>query len=235
MNNRHHLLAAATLLLCTAAAVRAGDNGINVRGNATLMVQPDAAGMTFLIQHDAGSAVAATRAVAATMEKLLRVAREHGVVAADLETSGTTVHENRRHRDDGCSPPPLRARQTLRATLRELDGFDRFVDAAVAAGAWIQGDPELLVDDHEAHAEKALALAVDQAREQARTIAEQLGLTLGQAVRVQFSAPHRVRAAAFTSANLGGAVGTYPPEQVRISQSVNVQFDSLSLAPPAAH
>lgn len=212
-----------TLLLCACLA-HAQQRTVSVSGSVTLLAEPDAATIRFHVQREAATATAATREVTDTTRALLDIARDHGVADADLETTGITIHELY-PRAEACIEPAIRAQQTLSVTLRDSGEFDALVDAMVAAGAWIQGDPRLRVADRAAMQQQALELALAEARSQARSAATALGLTLREARTISFSSEgYTKRGAAFMRA--APVSRTYLPARVPITQTGQVEFDS---------
>ncbi len=206
----------AVLLLVGAPyfASAAESGKLTVQGGATLHVEPNFVTVTFSLSSKADGAVEANREVAETMKRLLEVARRQDIPDVDLKTSGITIAENRDRRDD-CSTPDIQAWQSLTVILRKLDQIETLIDEMVEAGGFIQS-VQPGVDDMEAHKRRALELAIDNAREQAGTVADQLGIVMGGAIAVSFAVGTRVRADTLSFSR--SSARTYLPGMIPVSQ-----------------
>ncbi len=77
------------------------------------------------------------------------------------------------------------------------------------------------------HKKRALELAIDSAREQAGTVAEQLGLVMGSAIEVSFASARSIGIEfSRDRANEAPRAGTYLPGMIPVLQSVQVVFES---------
>jgi uncharacterized protein len=162
------------------AAVSAA--GITVVGTGTATATPDTAEWSFGVQTSGETAEAALAANSEAMAKVLAALKAAGIADDDLQTEQVSVYP--RTSDDGVSIVGYDASNTVRATIRDLDGAGGIVDAAVAAGANQVYGPSLTVSDTEAQYGAAVDAAFDDARARAQAIAEKAGLTLGAPVAI---------------------------------------------------
>ena len=208
---------------CLAFAAESGK--LSVSGSATLYVEPDFVTVTLTVVHNAVRAADANQEAGQTMKRLLEVARGKDIPDVDLETSGITISVVRANRNDCPSPDNIRAWQSLTVVLRDLEQVESLIDEMVEAGGFVQGVYPG-VDDMQVHKKRALELAIDSAREQAGTVAEQLGLVMGSAIEVSFASAVKVRAAAFGLTGDSDSARTYLPGTIPVSESVRVVFES---------
>ena len=223
-------LVAAFQIACVSQFVVAEPGKLSVNGSATLFVEPDFVTLNFYVSREATQAVAANQQVSEVMSQLITIARQQDIAEVDLKTSGISISENRRSRNDNCSAPGIQAQQTLTVVLRDLELVEELIDEMVEAGALIVGGAQPGVDDLEEYSKQALQLAIDNARDQAGVAAEQLGLSVGEAIEVSFSSrgSRRRDQFAWSTSNMPSAASpvTYLPGLIPISQSVSVTFKS---------
>ena len=226
MNPTKAAILTVLLLICVPYFALAVESGkLSVNGSATLYIEPDFVTATFTVERNAVLAVDANQEVGQTMKRLLEVARGKDIPDVDLKTSGITISVVRTNRNDCPSSDNIRAWQSLTVVLRKLDQVESLIDEMVEAGALIQR-VQPGVDDMETHKKRALELAIDSAREQAGTVAEQLGLVMGSAIEVSFaSAAMQYQTAGFSTTERLSA-RTYLPGMIRVSESVRVVFES---------
>lgn len=228
------------LLANTLSGSTFADSGeISVQGSATILVDPDIVTINFLINRSAETATRANEAVSKVMVKLLKVANEHNIADKDISTSGISIYASGRQPDrNSCIEQRHQAHQTLYLVSRDLKQTVSLIDDMVNMGALVQGvQPGL--DDPKKIQDRALKLAIQDAKNQADTAAGQLGLSVGEAAKVNFisggsTSTDNNQLLRMTSTSLAYALhkpasqptNTYISGKIRISQSVQVVFDS---------
>lgn len=212
--------------LCCLPLLSAADSGkFAVGGKATLMVEPDYVTVLVLIRSSAGLAAEASEEVTDLTMKLLKIARNRGVLETDVKTTGIMVSENRRRRDE-CADQSLMAYQSLTLILRDLESVEATIDQLIEGGGWVQ-QVRPGVTEAEAHHNRALQIAIDDARASASAAAQQLDLVLGDAIEVSFDSSGETQAYSYSTAQATGGFSssnTYLPGLIPISQSVQVVF-----------
>lgn len=159
---------------------------IEVSGNASVTVPADRARIAFAVETRAMTASDAAGENALIMEAVLRAVRGGRIPGLTLETFGYTLRpeysfgEDRERTIEGYT-----ALNNVRAITTDVDAVGALIDLAIAAGANRVASIAFEAADTEAARAEALSLAVRNAREQARTIAETLGHELGPALEVR--------------------------------------------------
>ncbi|MEX2465605.1 MAG: SIMPL domain-containing protein [Gemmatimonadota bacterium] len=159
---------------------------IEVNGNASVTVPVDLARVAFAVETRSVTASDAAAENALLMDAVLRAVRGGDVPGLTVETFGYTLRpeysfdESRVRTIEGYT-----ALNNVRATTTDVDAVGTVIDLAIAAGANRVSSIAFETADTESARAEALALAVRNARAQARTIAETLGYELGAALEVR--------------------------------------------------
>lgn len=113
--------------------------------------------------------------------------------------------------------------------LRELARVGEVIDAATQAGAnSITAVTYRLDEAHETQAVmEAQRLALDSARQQAKSAAQQAGARLGKAVTINLSSPPFRMARAAAMMARAGAASEYEPGPLTVSGQVSAEFELL--------
>jgi len=112
---------------------------------------------------------------------IIAALRDAGVAASDIKTSYVSIQPYYSYNDNDGDPSPdyYSATKTLTFTLRDLSNFDNVMEDVYAAGANSVDSIEFKVEDEEGQKELARRRAVDNARNIANTLAEELGVEIG--------------------------------------------------------
>jgi uncharacterized protein YggE len=167
----------------------ADERVIEVLGVGEVRVVPDEAQISFAVETFAETAQAAGAENARIMERVIAALVAAGVPRDDLETQNYSLHPEYIHEERAAEPRirGYRASNQMVLTTRELDRIGALIDVALAAGANRMNGVGFSVSDVDAATAAALTQAVARARESARTIANALGVELGQVVRASTS------------------------------------------------
>lgn len=170
-----------------AAPLTAQATTLEVRGSAFVEVAPDRARISFAVETEAVSAREAGEANARLMDAVVAAVRGTGVEGLRIETSGYQlepryrfVGDERRREIAGYT-----ARNALQVIADDVESVGRLVDTALDAGANRVAGLAFEIRDPEPHRLEALRDAVGQARSEAETMADALGMRLGTPTRVE--------------------------------------------------
>jgi uncharacterized protein YggE len=232
------ITAVALLVLAAAAlagigrpeAVRSADSdpaepvrSVTVNGSASVIAVPDRATFSFGVDARGETASEALSAASAAAKKVTDAVKKAGVDGKDIQTQNISL--STLTSSDGRHIEGYAANASITVRARDLDRAGGLVDAAVAAGANGVYGPSLDRSDAEELADKALADAVDDARQKAEALAKAAGGSLGQVISVSESGasappmPYATREAA-----LATDVAIEPGTQ-EIQASVTVVFE----------
>ena len=170
-------LAGAVGLPDLAGAQDADDEGdsITVTGIGTVESVPNEAQMSFGVQTQRPTAKAAVAANADEMRRVINALRQAG--ARELATEWVSVYPVSNGEDGSITA--YNASNSVSAVI-DADEAAGLIDAATEAGANSVSGPGLSSSDAEELYRKALADAVDEARERAQVLAKASGRSLGE-------------------------------------------------------
>jgi len=235
-------------LLLPACAARAQEPGaapapprdrtITVTGTGVVEREPDQAVIMLAVETSAQTADAAARANAETMERVIAALRRLGLTQDRIRTVSYQLHPEyaRDEPRPGQSYEPrvvgYRAMNMVRVTLDEIARVGEVIDAALGAGANRVTGLSFQLRDPERARNDALALAVQNARAEAQTLASALGETLGPALdvsttgRVPPPVPYMMDTAARAEV-LSAMVTPIEPGTLRVEATVTIVYRLL--------
>jgi uncharacterized protein YggE len=152
--------------------------GITVTGTGSVQSVPDQAQFSLGVQSNGPTAREALAANSAKMRRLLAALFAAGVAKGDVQTQDVSVFRAYPE-ENGYS-----AHNSVSVTTRELAKAGSILDAATKAGANDVYGPTLTRSDQDELRAKALRAAVDDARAQARVLAEAAGVQLGSVTAI---------------------------------------------------
>lgn len=154
-----------------------GKRTVTVTGTGRASASPDVVRLDVRVGHDASDVAAALGGAATGSAEVGRVAREHGVVDADIRTLDASVSQRW---DNTGTPVGFTAQQRLGLTVRRLEDVGEVLEAAAAAvgNALLVDQVRLDVADRS----EAMARARDAAFADARARAQQYATLAGAAL-----------------------------------------------------
>lgn len=157
---------------------------VTVAGVGRVEREPDVAHATLTVEATRETAAEARAVAARTADDVVAAVRATGVGRDDLHTASIDVSPAWDHLDGQPVRTGFTVSSRLGVAIRDLDAVGAVIDAALGAGATgLAGVSFGLADAHAASAE-ARALAVEDARARAATIASAAGAKLGALVEV---------------------------------------------------
>lgn len=158
---------------------------ITVTGDAEVRVVPDEVILTIGVESWDRYLEAAKKLNDVRVEKVIEVARDHGVEAKHIQTEHISIQP----RYDSSYPQldldGYFVRKTVVITLRDLSVFDDLLAEIVKAGANYVHGIEFRTTALREHRDQARTLAVTAAREKAEALAGALGQELGEPQSIQ--------------------------------------------------
>jgi uncharacterized protein YggE len=176
------LLVALAALAAPAAHAAATPRSITVNGSGMVSTTPNQADFTFGVTTNGGTATAALSANARLMNRVIAALKAQGVSSADLQTAEVSLSPNRN--DNGDRILNYTASNSVTARVHPLSKAGPVVDAAVTAGANEISGPSLTSSDAHVLSQRALKVAVVDARSRASAIASAAGVRLGRVLTV---------------------------------------------------
>lgn len=174
-----------------AALAQAADSArgtLEVSGSAEVSVPADQALVSFAVETEAPTAREASSQNAEKMDAVIRALREAGVQGLEVETHGYNLSP--RYARPPRESPEVRtiagytALNHVGVTAGDVGAVGRLIDSAVGAGANRVASLRFQASSTEEARLRALRMAVEKARSEARVIAESMGVTLGRPLSV---------------------------------------------------
>jgi hypothetical protein len=178
----------------SAAAGGAEERRIDVVGTGVVSAEPDYAELYLGVEthrREAGAAVAAARE---QMNSVVASLREMGIGESSMQTTAYRIHfradpprETAGAAEAGGQAEARGryvAENQLRVRVPRIAELGSIIDRAVRAGANRVERVSFGSSEAESHQARARSLAVNDAREKARTMAAELGLELGEVISI---------------------------------------------------
>lgn len=182
-------VAAAALILAAAvawpdpatSAADEAEDGITVTATGTAEAVPNRARFTFGVTTNGSTSEAALAANSTKMRALVTALKRAGIPEANIRTESVSVSPRMSpsgERIDGFTADNSASVEVA------ADRAGEIVDLAVGSGATNVSGPSFERSDRDAHYNKALANAVEQARTKAEALADAANVALGDVTRV---------------------------------------------------
>jgi uncharacterized protein YggE len=152
----------------------ASPTGITVVGDGMARAEPDIAYVTTGVQTRGQTAKQAQDENTRLMNAIIQAVRSRGVEEKDVRTSGVSLFPIYERQPNTISG--YQATNTVRVTVQDVKKTGEILDAAVGAGANINGGVQFGLKDDSAFRRQALDQAVKEARAKADAIAAAAGL-----------------------------------------------------------
>ncbi|WP_148256769.1 SIMPL domain-containing protein [Kribbella flavida] len=202
------------------------ESGITVTGTGQATAPADLLRLTLSVGQDASDVAIAVAQVAERTEAVTAALHGEGVAAADIYTSAVSVHPQY---GDSMAVAGYRASHSMTVTTRDLTGFGRLLNAAVAAAGNSLGLDFLQFDvsDKAVLVDQARELAFQQARQKADQLAALTGQSIGSIAAVaetQGAVPLRAMKAESARGGFAADLAVTPGEQT-VDVSVEVRWN----------
>ena len=209
---------------------------ISVQGSGHVTVPPDMARLSLSVSERDPSLAKAQQAVAAVTASVLELLDGLGIDRNKINSTGATVQPNYRWNRDTQEQELVGyiAQRQIEVEIIDLNSLGKVIEGAVAVGVNQVSRPALDSTDRRNAYRKALARAATDARENARTLADTLGVKLGPVIQMNSGGrgvpePRpMMRAQADTMAAMESAPETYNAGDLRFDASVSAVFELLT-------
>ncbi len=166
--------------LNNSAAVESATPHLAAQGHAEIKTKADVANLTISVKVAARlETVAAQQNAARTTALVARIRALPGVRSEDIQTADYTVTRQFSNADTPVFVGYL-VTNTVQVTLHKVSEVSRLIDLTAGAGATRITGLTYTLADRQAAEQRALTLAVANARGRAQTMASALGMTLGR-------------------------------------------------------
>lgn len=174
-----------------------GANTITLSGHGEVQAVPDIANVYFTIRKDAKTVKEAQDAVAVVEKSALNFLEENGVEDKDIQATNTSfypkyeyVYENKSMvpcTEFYCPPRPgknvivgYESSESITVKVRNTDDVGKIIQGLGTLGVSDLNGPNFAIDKEDELKAEARKKAIDEAREKAKALAKDLGVSLGR-------------------------------------------------------
>jgi len=168
-----------------------GPMTINVAGKGEVMAVPDIAAFSFSVRAEGKDAAEAQGKSADAMNSILAYLKEQGIEDKDVKTAGYNLFPKYTYNQKPCAlgmycPPSdpvisgFEVSQTVMVKVRETDKAGVLLGNVGTKGATDISGLSFTIDDENALKAQARKAAIEDAQAQAKVLAKQLGVRLGE-------------------------------------------------------
>ncbi len=220
------------LFVCLSGIAIADDDSssISVGGSATVAATPDRARISMGIEARDTDLSAAREQVTAVSSRFLALCAQLGIDDRYIQTTGLTMQPEYRWDSKQQRRELLgyRVQRQLTVDLRKLELLGRLIEGAVDAGVNQVSPPALDSSRRKELRRQALAAATRDARSNAQAIANALGKSVGDVIRVDAREPSAApRPMTMRAEGLAAdsAAATYQAGDIEIHAQINAVFE----------
>lgn len=161
---------------------------LTVQGIGTVRMAPDSAVITFGVKRTSKDISQAQADVNGTLGQVIDRLKEMGVTEDDIETSSISIYEDYSYRDYSSLPSDddtmYAVENSVSVTVRDIEHAGSYIDAVFEAGANSFSGIYFRASDSSQERERAMVLAVENAMDRAKVLAEAAGMKLGGIVSI---------------------------------------------------
>jgi len=213
-------------------------NTISVSGEGEVFAVPDLATFSFTVSADAQTVAAAQEAVTGKVDAVLVALKELGIEEKDIKTSDYSVWPKYRYEVSPAIYPPIPSRQvpdgytashSVTVKVRDTAKAGEALAAAGSAGATNLSGLSFTIDDPEELRNEARKIAIENAREKAEILSDDLDVKLVRVVSYSDNSDGGVFPYYREAFGMGGAdapaTPTLPAGENKIRVTVSVTYE----------
>ncbi len=160
---------------------------VNVNGIGQVFLQPDIAYIYIGVHTEDPTAEEAVRANTEKTKSVTETIKKAGVDPKDIKTTNFSIYPSQQYSPEGAvSGTVYMVDNTVYVTVRNLDELGKLLDDVVSAGANSINSIQFDVADKTQAVKEARAKAVEDAKTQAKELADAAGITLGEIYTISF-------------------------------------------------
>ena len=216
------------LALTLLASAALAESTLTVNGRGAVLVDADRVTINVGVRELAEDVKSAQSAVNAKLEAVIAALTGMGIELKDIHTDAISIYPEYDYGSFDGSERVVgySAYNMISATTADTANAGAYIDAAFEAGANQLNGVEFFASDTTEAQHQALTLAVQNAAEKARVLAEAAGQRLGAVLAVSESDDYYDAPVAFARASGVEDAGTQVyANQLSVSASVSVQYE----------
>jgi len=199
--------------------------GIHVTGRAEIAVEPDMARMTLQVSAEAQDAITVKRQIDEVTRSVLQLTDKYKIARRDVTAAVVNLsprydYDNKRRTVNG-----MQGSRTISVTLRKLDNYGDFMNAALELGINSISGVQLDTSRREKLEDQALDAAIADARKRAAHVAKEFGVKLGPVRDVHVQAGHVEPRLMSRSMAADSSGGDFSGGEIDIRRDVQATFE----------
>ncbi len=208
---------------CSDAAEPAAGGGIQVHGQGSLEVVPDMGRVSLHVRREGSDAAALTQTLNKVTADVIALAAELGIAERDITATALSISPRHRRRGDETVVDGVVASRTMSLVLRDLDSYIELMNQALMLGVNNVDPIRLDTSERAALENEALTLAMEDAKAEARRVADGFSVKLGPVTNVQVGA-HSPRPEAMRAMSYADSGPSFSAGVIQISRSLSATF-----------
>ncbi|PJF43867.1 MAG: hypothetical protein CUN55_06930 [Phototrophicales bacterium] len=222
------LLAMSITTSTTKAETNTQGRTITVTGIGSASGVPDIAILSIGVETAEQNIAPALQSNNNAIDAVISALEAQGVSGEDIRTEYFNIFQDRYSVDpmlpvDGQAPSTYLVTHILNVTVRDINSLGGVLNTAIEAGANVVNNVYFDISDRITLENQARVAALENAREHAQQIADQLGVELGEVITVVEGDAYGIPYAA-QERGLGGGGGSIVPGVSSVSVAVTVTF-----------
>jgi hypothetical protein len=176
-----------TLVLLLGGMSALADSTITVQGVGIVQVDADRVSFSIGVREVASEVMTAQSAVNEKIGAVIDAMKALGIEDDAISTNSIGIYPNYNYDSNDGSEivSGYTAYNNISVTVKDVANSGKYIDAAFAAGANSLDYVEFSAADIEAASDRALELAVSNATDKAKVLAEAAGLKLGEVLEIR--------------------------------------------------
>lgn len=221
------LLASTNQVLNTATTT----NTVSFSGEGKVTAKPDIAVISFSILTEATTLKAAQDSNSAKSKQVVDFLQKQDIDDKDIKTTGYNIYPQYKYPQYGGQPTitGYQVNQSMEIKIHDLDKVSDILDGVVSAGANQINQLSFEIDDPEALKAEARKKAIEDAKEKADELEDQLGIDLGKIVSFSentggYPIPIYMKAEVDGRGGMGGDGPSLPTGENEVIVNVNITY-----------
>lgn len=202
----------------------ATEGGIQVSGTGEVSAVPDMARVSLEVRREGRDAAALKAELDDVTAAILDLGGELDIAERDVTAAAVNIYPRYVHDDGEARTDGVIASRSIEFTVRELDRLADLINGALERGANGIGGVQLEASKRRELEREALDLAIDDAVEEARRVAQRFGVALGPltaaSTQLTVQPPRMMEAMSMRSS----APDSFAPGELVIRQSIQATF-----------
>lgn len=184
---------------------------LQINGSGIYKVTPDAYQLTFVLEQKGEKVSDLNSRIASDLDSIVAFLTNNGIRAEQIASMALRLNPHFEHTPQGRIQKGFVLRREVNITSTTLENYDAIIDGALSRGVNTVTNFNLISTEQDSAYDKALAVALRNAKVKASIIAKEMDIELGQVVAIFESGGNMpvpvMRAEAFSVASSGSLPG----------------------------